>query len=51
MVSKIIRQFLKSLQFKVDVYLGGQSNQVKLADIKKIVQTSVSLDSLDELKL
>ena len=26
MVSKIIRQFLKSLQHKVDVYLGGATN-------------------------
>ena len=50
MVSKIIRQFLRSLQFKVDVYLGGTSNQVKLTDIKKVVQLSVSLDSLDDLK-
>ena len=50
MVSKIIKEFLVSLQFKLDIYLQGSQNQVKLSDIKKVVRISSSLDSLEELR-
>lgn len=50
MVSKIIREFLQSLQYKVDVYLAGASNQVKYTDIRKIIRIASSLDSIEELK-
>lgn len=50
MVSKIIRQFLKSLQFKIDTYLSGKCNRVEHSDIKKIIRLSANLDSLDDLR-
>ena len=49
MISKIVREFLSSLQYKIDVYLGGASNQVKYADMRKVIRIAASLDSVEEL--
>lgn len=51
MIAKIIKEMLVSMSHKIQLYLEGQPNhQIKLADIKKIIKISSSLDSVDELR-
>jgi hypothetical protein len=39
------------LSYKIEVFLSEtNSNQIKLADIRKIVHMTASLDSVDSLK-
>lgn len=51
LVSKVIRQTLTVLAYKVEVYLAGNVNhQIKLSDIKKIVKIWITFDDVDDLK-
>ena len=51
LVSKVIRQTLTVLAYKLEVYLEGNANhQIKLEDIKKVVKLWVTFDDIAELK-
>ena len=51
LVSKVIRQTLTVLAFKLETYLQGSTNhQIKLDDIKKVVSLWISFDDVNELK-
>ncbi len=51
LVSKVVLEFLNMLTYKIEVFLAeSNSNQIKLADIRKIVRMTASLDSVDDLR-
>ena len=51
LVSKVVLEFLNMLSYKIEVFLSEtNSNQIKLADIRKIVRMTASLDSVEDLK-
>ncbi len=51
LVSKVVLEFLNMLTYKIEVFLSeSNSNQIKLADIRKIVRMTASLDSVEDLK-
>lgn len=51
LVSKVIRQTLTVLAFKLETYLQGSTNhQIKLDDIKKVVSLWITFDDVTELK-
>jgi hypothetical protein len=51
LISKIIREFVQMLSYKIQVYLSDDtSNQIRLSDIKKIVRMCATLDCVDEFK-
>lgn len=51
LVSKVIRQTLTVLAYKLEVYLDGNANhQIKLEDIKKVVKLWVTFDDVSDLK-
>lgn len=51
LISKVIRQTLIVLAYKVESYLEGNANhQIRLEDIKKIIRLWASFYEIDELK-
>jgi hypothetical protein len=51
LVSKVMKEVLTILAYKIEVYLDGNNNhQIKLDDIKKIIKGWVTYDNITCLK-
>jgi len=52
LVSKVVLQFLSMLSYKIEVFLSeSNSKQIRLADIRKIILMTSSLESVEDLRI